>query len=235
MPHTKWALLDSLKEEMTTSAELRPEVIAAISERLEAAILSGATEGVRTLSDELLAFFLFLLRKSPPSVVAAVKGGSDAEVDTGTAYLLGQVGFAQLLAAQVAENSESRLPFEPSFLRRHQKLLVALLRCDMTSGDLAKAAELQPETTSRKLAELRGLGITDFRKEGANKVNFLTPAGRAAVVAAKLNLVSGVLTLFPPRSRPLSPKIQAKYEELPQHLQQPHTFAEAGSLASNAA
>jgi DNA-binding transcriptional ArsR family regulator len=50
----------------------------------------------------------------------------------------------------------------------------------MTSSELADAVGESQESASRKLQQLRSLGIADYRRESKNTINFLTPAARQA-------------------------------------------------------
>jgi DNA-binding transcriptional ArsR family regulator len=228
MQNKNWKLLESLKENMATSGELPPQAIAAISERLEKAILCDGQEQIDEVSAQLLDFFRHLLKISSPAVIDAVKGIVTSNSDASTAFLLGQVSFAQLLSSQVADHIASRVTKDMPLLRRQKKILLALLQGNKTCGELAQIAQIDVATVSRKLKELRTLGITEFRREGTNSVNFLTPTGRMLVIEARLNL----LEVVTPIRQPLPPLIKAKAEQLPEYMQHPATFAPNMQLRS---
>jgi DNA-binding transcriptional ArsR family regulator len=91
------------------------------------------------------------------------------------AYGLGQLVFAQLLTAKVADASADDNFEELLKGSKYVAYVKALLGSERTSAELKNIVTEREETVSRKLRELRELGAADFRRDGREVVNFLTP------------------------------------------------------------
>ena len=123
-----------------------------------------------------------------PSVMLALQEGSngkDAALSTlDQAYQLGALSFALLLAS-----NELNVRADDDFTdrlrdRKYSPYVQMLLRGECSNYELRQAADEREETVCRKLADLRLLGAVDFRRDGMDVFNFLTPLGR--VVASTI-------------------------------------------------
>jgi hypothetical protein len=203
MANPRWALLESIQEKLTRLSDLPPEALPVIAAHLEEAISTASRAPLDALSKQLVDLFDRLLRLAPAEAIHAVRGSVSAESAEGAAYLLGQIGFAQLLASQAAEHRA-----DDGFVtlirddRSFTKYIDALYGQDSTGVELSKISGECVETVSRKLKRLRELGITDFYREGTRVVNFLTPAARAIVEGARV-LTQQAAKPEPPKTNPL--------------------------------
>lgn len=172
----KWNLLRQLPDTIERASELPTGVYSAIAARLEEALADGSREQLIGMQEQLSVFLKTYLKRADPKVISAVRGAGDADLDTTTAYALGQITFAQLLAGQ-AGNRRVDDQFS-AVIRDNAPIVRVLLERDKTGLELAEATGLRPETISRKLKTLRELGIVDFHRDGTSLFNFLTPAAR---------------------------------------------------------
>jgi DNA-binding transcriptional ArsR family regulator len=122
-----------------------------------------------------------VVRNSPKDAVDAVLDASAASLSTKAAHLLGQLGFAQLLAAQAASRRAGDDFFDTISSTRFRPYVELLLEGEMRNTDIAQRLEVEEETVSRALKVLRAEGITDFRRKGREVFNFLTPSASAVV------------------------------------------------------
>lgn len=177
----KWLYLEEVQKTIADGGLLPPRMPAAIAERISEAILSPTRAAVSGLSEQL-AEFLDVLEKAAPEPArfrATQTFGPDNIAYF--SYQLGQVSFAQMLIAQV---SERRIDDDFSTIVgdiRYKSYVDALRQRELSGKQLSEVCLECVETVSRKLRQLRELGITDFRREGTSFVNFLTPAARAIV------------------------------------------------------
>jgi DNA-binding transcriptional ArsR family regulator len=165
--------------------ELPSSLVMRIAQRLESAISRAKQSEARDLAADLRAVVSLLLGRVEPDVRTAVRGGSAADLSLRQAYSLGKASFAQGLAEQMAERREADNFLEYLNSRTTRPYVQALLHRSLNGQELAAATGREEESVSRKLKELRERRITDFRKEGRNIINFLTPAARAALTANK--------------------------------------------------
>lgn len=179
MSEHHWALLANLKENLHSLDELPPTIMDAIAERLEEAILGSSKSPLQALTEQLADFFDALLQLAPPETAAVMRHTAHNPALEG-AYLLGQLDFAQLLAAGCNERRAGDEFLVSMNDRRYKDYIRTLFEHDCTGTELAEAVNERVETVSRKLQNLREMGLTDFRREGVRLVNFLTPTARAA-------------------------------------------------------
>lgn len=180
MTDMKWNLLAELLEDGARPEALPDNLDSVIAERLEEALAAGTRDELDTLKVTLADFFAVLLRRAPAEAAAAVRGGAAASTAGVAAYWLGQIAFAQHTAAQAAERrADDRFAdvFANASLTPYVK---ALAKKDHTGRELAVVLNLREETVSRRLAELRELGVVDYRRDGVRLYNFLTPQARVA-------------------------------------------------------
>lgn len=179
MTTESWPMLEAIKKDMKTPDDLPPGMMMAVAERLDEAITSPSRHLLVDLAQHLEDLFRHMLRLAPPATTAALTPGSGTSECA--AYALGQVGFAQHLAALATERRVE--DHFPQLLQdsRYKIYIAALAQNDMPGKELAQLSREREETVSRKLKYLREQGVTDFRREGTRFFNFLTPAARTFV------------------------------------------------------
>jgi len=180
MPETTWRLLADLLEAGATPTTLPENLEGVIAERLEDALAAPGRAELDVTKVALAEFFSELLRRSPAEAAAAARGASNAPPAGVAAFWLGQIAFAQHTAAQAAERRADD-KFAEVFTNTTLLAFVrALARTDHTGKELASALGMREETISRRLNELRELGVVDYRRDGTRLYNFLTPQARNA-------------------------------------------------------
>lgn len=150
--------------------------------RLEDGILSPTSGPLELLSDSFSSLLRLAISKAPGAVVRAISSAGSLDEPLSAAFVLGQLSFAHQVTAGAkgrrSGDALARKLVEPRFA-----IYVEALRKENLSGkQLADRCGQRVETVSRNLAELRELGLTDFRREGTSAVNFLTPIAQAILV-----------------------------------------------------
>lgn len=159
---------------------LTPSVVECVAEELESALVATSNTSLRELSQSLGNLVAARLAQLPEEARVQL-GISDSSSVIESVFALGQLEFAHLLAAQAAERKVSDEFVSSLSDRRFIGYIELLKDDDMTNVELANKLSVEEETVSRNLRKLRGLGVTDFRREGKNVVNFLTPAARSII------------------------------------------------------
>lgn len=219
MLNDKCPLLENIILEAKNIKEMDEAMVAGIAERLEEAISSSSRAPLQVLGVQLVSVFNKLLRMAPPSVVKAVRNSDIIESPEAISYLIGQIGFAQRLAAEAFERRADDEFSQIIFDHRYQKYITALYEDEHTGIELARISQECEETVSRKLKKLRELGITDFRREGTKLLNFLTPSAESL-------MNERVKTNFDGSSAPSRrPELDLLSLGIPQFLQTPMNFA----------
>lgn len=174
-----WQLLEEVQASLKQPSDLPGGILYAIAERLDEAISAPSRAPLEALEPQLAGLFAHLLKIAPEAAINAVRLAASSGEAEQAAYTLGQISFAQLLAAQARERRVGD-DFE-QLLRdsRYKTYVDALAIKDYTGVELAEICGERVETVSRKLKQLRELGITEFRREGTSYYNFLTPAARS--------------------------------------------------------
>lgn len=181
MPRKRWALLDAIDHEIKAPQDITDNVMAAIAGQLEDAITAPNRESIDTLKGELADLLRRLVQAAPSDAVDAALGRPGALDATLAAVALGQVGFAQALAAHVAHRRADEQFVDALRSQAFKAIFMALLSGERTGQSLADITGERPETISRKLKGLRELGLIDARRDGTSLYNFLTPAARGAL------------------------------------------------------
>jgi DNA-binding transcriptional ArsR family regulator len=167
-----------------TRQEIEPTftsaTFAGIADEIEESIGARDRKQLVELQARLADDFMAALRTAPSSVVAAVRGSLPEEVPEALAFVLGKLSFAQLLTAQAAERRADDCFIDTLHAPKYKPYVIALERADLNGVQLAKITGESEETVSRKLRDLRKLGIVEFRRDGTSAINFLTPVARAA-------------------------------------------------------
>lgn len=182
MEQARWSFIDRLLDKLAHehSDGLPQEVSSIIAEHLEEVLSTSSRAELGGVSSQLANLFKRLLKKAPRPVADAVRGVGGDNVAKWS-YSLGQISFAQLLAAYAtdrrADDNFVQTLKDDSF----SEYIRALATKDMIGLELANFVKERAETVSRKLKRLRELGITDFRREGTSTINFLTPAAKAVL------------------------------------------------------
>lgn len=121
-----------------------------------------------------------IMLESSPELVPLLTS-SDSETKHRLAYQIGQINFAQRLAASQAEHKLKNEFIQEAQSDQYAEYLRLLAEKDHKNSELIDLLKHSPETISRKLKTLRGWGLTDFRRDGKQVINFLTKAGRIFV------------------------------------------------------
>ncbi len=188
MSNHRWLLLEKIQQELTTPADLPRGLMSAMVERLDEALLSPSRAQLDALAEQFTGLFEQLVKITPPDIALAALQSNQPESPERIGYTLGQVGFAQLLAAQAAARRVDD-SFAPLLNDSRYKPYVDLLaENELTGKELAARTAEVEETVSRKLRFLREQGITEFRREGTRLFNFLTPAAQSIISERKAAL-----------------------------------------------
>ncbi len=212
-----WSLLEQTSERVEAAAKLPPGLFSAIASRLEEALAEGSRDALMSMDRHLSAFLKTYVKRSGKTVADALRHVEHADEDIAAAFALGQISFAQLLAAQAA-NRRADDAFE-ALVQENSVIVLALLEKDLAGLDLAEATGLRPETISRKIKILRDHGITDFYREGTSVLNFLTPAAKsiATTLSDDVTATHG--------GSAVRKSVNAHRRRLPDHMRGPLTFA----------
>lgn len=222
MAKSKWKFLDRARHELV--AGKRPEGMAmTLVDRIDAASAVSDPSRLAELNDELTRFIDSLLQSLPAGVLQAVRDGVGSPAVV-AAHELGQLGFAQLLAARSAERRAPSAVQEAFRDPRYLAYIEALFRSEKTGIELAETVEQTAENVSRVLIDLRGLGIADFRKEGVRRINFLTPMAMAAYQETGNQVRRQRLAAMTPDGRA---RLEEERAFLPRHMQQAADFSVA--------
>ncbi|MEJ2794241.1 helix-turn-helix domain-containing protein [Iodobacter sp. LRB] len=210
MSNNHWQLLEDIQQKMKQASDLPRGIFNGVAERLDEALTGSSRASIEALNAQLAGLLDHLLSLEPVAA-QAILGTQPEHANEQAAYIIGQVSFAQLLAAQAAER---RVDDEfHSWMSNclYKPYIDALASKDLNGKELADICGEVPETVSRKLKQLRELGITEFRREGTSFYNFLTPAARSVLSESslsagegnksKLRLVSVLHDAAPPHMR----------------------------------
>lgn len=216
-----WACLEGEEQEHLV---VKPELMMVIADRLEEAIVAPSQEELSSLSSELIELFNRLFKQLPRPAANAVRGSSTASAEDLALYMIGQVGFAQGLAAKSSEKRVNDQFFEIIQDSVYQRYLSALFNGEHTGTQLSEVVQERQETVSRKLRKLRELGVTDFRRDGVSALNFLTPAGRKALESYGFKKT---------RNPTVREKINEIKINLESHMRAPMTFSSEKGVVCN--
>ncbi len=164
--------IEDLKKELSSGLAY------SIAAHLETVLMSTSKKALDEYKLQLSDLFQRVLRESSSEAAEAARGSSTIQNSALEAYHLGQLGFAQLLAAQAADRRPDDDFQDTLFDPAVSNYIKQLLNHNLTNVELVSLTGENASTVSRKLRVLREFGITDFRKAGNRVVNFLTPAAR---------------------------------------------------------
>lgn len=185
MSNEHWQLLADIQQSLKHAADLPRGIFNGIAERLDEGVSGPSRAPLDALNSQLTSLLDQMLRLEP-SVAQAIQRASSSSATEQAAYVIGQVSFAQLLAAQAAERRVND-DFQSHLVNSLYKPYIdALASKDLNGKELAQICGEVEETVSRKLKQLREFGITEFRREGTSFYNFLTPAARLIVAESNM-------------------------------------------------
>lgn len=174
-------------------SRLHSNALEQVAEELEEALCDPRPDSLKAISAELGILFKSVFQALPSNHKEAIRNSLNAANTDGHLFVAGQIGFAKHFAsvamAKRAENDFYDL-FKASWVKPYIR---ALATSDLSSSELAKVIEAEPETVSRNLRKLRDVGISEFRKDGRSVINFLTPAARELWANLNCNGPSGSL------------------------------------------
>lgn len=150
----------------------------ALAHDVAEALSRGSHLRTQDLAFKLQTLFNELRPYLDKSVLRDLREAHHVPTALSQAYGLGQLAFAQLLAANAAQVSASDDFTDTLQSVKYAPYIRALLGRERTSSELRLVVDEREETVSRKLRELRELGAADFRRDGREVVNFLTPLAK---------------------------------------------------------
>lgn len=181
-----WALIEDLRHHLgRPSFDIPASVMSEIAMRLEEVIAGSSKADLASVSSDLAAVVKEAIRHAPQDSVDAALGEGEPGDSVKAAHVLGQLGFAQLVAAQAASRRVEDDFAESIAAGRWRPYADALYETELRNVDLAAKLDFDEATVSRELRKLREKGVADFRRRGREVFNFLTPA--AHQVMALLN------------------------------------------------
>jgi hypothetical protein len=126
------------------------------------------------------------MMNTQPGVAVAAIHPDDASLELREAYIVGQLSLAQTvmtthLNKKICSRFLSTITDETNL-----KYVKALLEKEQSNKDLANLVNHSEEHTSRKLKELREIGIIDSHKIGKWSINFLTSAALGVIMEYNL-------------------------------------------------
>lgn len=195
----KQTLLKAMQQRWPDALSFPPQAISALADQMEDALAAQSRSSVLHLRDDLLELQSDMVRIAPKETMDALLQDEDEVNPITAAYKLGQINFAQVLAAQVAERRVCDEFISALQASGNRAYLNAMMRAEYSNNELASLAGEVIETVSRKLKLLRSLGICDFRRDGKHTINFLTPAARELMASFAANKV-GTATMEPVRA-----------------------------------
>ncbi len=212
MEHS-WQLLDEIAQGLSHTT-IPAGFEYAIAARLDDALLAAKRAPLDALADQLGGLYNQLLQVAPAAAALAART-PDGESSENAAYTLGQIGFAQLVAAQAAERRVSDDFAQYLQDGRYKAYIQALTKQEYSNKELAEICGEAEETAARKLKLLRELGVTDFRREGTKNLNFLSLASQ--------EILAELATSIPPASpSQQAPSVLNKLSQItnnmPKHL-----------------
>ncbi|NNB46322.1 helix-turn-helix domain-containing protein [Pseudomonas chlororaphis] len=151
-----------------------------IASYLSDALNNRSRNQLAEISDDLASLFKGALRLAPPEVVDAVLG-DDMESVIRTSYEMGQLSFSRLISSSVLARRMDDGGDGVVLDSANKKYLCVLYNNDLTNTELSNVTRQRVETVSRRVKKLRDLGLLEFRREGVNVVNFLTPFAKATL------------------------------------------------------
>jgi DNA-binding transcriptional ArsR family regulator len=176
-----WSLVEHAKQ-LAGERKLLPAGISdAVATRLLEAVTQGdPPETVGDLAASLASLVAALMAGAPEGFAKAVRD-RDPDSHASLGVQLGQFVFAQQVAGLYSHRATAADFLAVLNEARWVPYLEALGQGQLTNGEIAERVGQRAETVSRKLQELRQLGVADFRKEGVSVRNFLTPAARSTL------------------------------------------------------
>ena len=157
---------------------VNPSISSVVATYLSEAIINSSRGYLADISDDVTALFQESVKVASEEVVNAAFD-EDANNGLRSAFMLGQFSFAQLISGALLSRRMDDSGKEEMLDSVARKYLCSLYHADATNTELAEITGYRVETVSRRLRKLRELGLVDYRREGVNVLNFLTPYARA--------------------------------------------------------
>jgi DNA-binding transcriptional ArsR family regulator len=189
MTRETWPLLQELSAHLEDSSTLTDGFFYAAAARLAESIVDRDPKTIADLSSGLRTLFEQLAKKTPADLVGVLSTPHKSP-SIHHAFSMGQLAFAQQLAGYVSSRRASSQFVEAIHDVKLRQYVSALAKADLSGTQLSTLVKERVETVSRKLADLRRIGITDFRREGVHIINFLTPAAKAVFDAEQTDYES---------------------------------------------
>lgn len=176
---------EAVRESLTAAT------FASLAARLEHAVAQGSADELKELERKLTSLLNDRWSALPAEVSGDILDSKRGAV--GAAFEAGRLSFAHLFVSQASVHRAPDRFVGQVRKRAFVRYVEALRSGPKTNLELIDLVAEADATVSRKLRLLRAAGITGFRKEGRNVLNFLTPAAMAAA--------GGILSALPDPAR----------------------------------
>ncbi|WP_371763452.1 ArsR/SmtB family transcription factor [Massilia sp.] len=172
-------IIDDLEQWGYSPANLPPQLFSVLADKVADTLFAPHAEPALNLRQDL-DHLLDRVLESSPQILSTLTSSSE-HPDHRRAYQIGQLSFAQRLATRQAERKLRHEFYQEAQSEHYFVYLRFLLQGEHSNAEIAERLSQRPETVSRKLKVLRGWGLTEFRRDGKEVINFLTIAGREFV------------------------------------------------------
>ena len=188
-----------------------------LADFLEEAVMAKSRYRSVEIASQIEALLNECMMIAQPSVAVAAIHPDDASLELREAYIVGQLSLAQtVMSSHLNKKTCSRF-LSTITDETNLKYVMALLEKEQSNKDLASVVSHSEEHTSRKLKDLRELGIIDSYKTGKWSINFLTSAALGVIAEYNLtgsninnaNNAAGANKVFEHASSTLSPVMRS--------------------------
>lgn len=213
----------ALQQEWHTPGHLPSSFFSSVVSHLHDALSTPTSDLARVLENELSQVISRVLKHADPQAMAVGQGrvNSGALAD---AYAMGQLSMAQQLASQAAHAGVDQDFLDAFKTGKFIPFLNALFDAELNNKELKAIVGQTEENVSRRMKELRALGISDFRKDGTLVYNFLTPVARQ-IMSAQREVVDEVMAeLYQDFQPGVGAVLECMARQSPDHMRKAATF-----------
>lgn len=218
------SFFQSIAHDPESPLALSPQITQMLTTAVRDAILSDSEERLVEIVQETTKLFdnsaILMDKEAAKRLVRGRLDKHEAEL-----HLLGQISFAQNISESILAKKSWTCLEALSENSKYFPYIQILKHEHLSNKDLAAKLGKTPETVSRNLKELREEGITDFRREGVQVVNFLTPGAESLYL--KLDLPK-----FKPAKKDMNDKFREFGLEAPDYFEVIQTFSAPRKAAS---
>ncbi|MGX5218518.1 helix-turn-helix domain-containing protein [Pseudomonas segetis] len=211
--------LDKLLANVEAPSMLKAEHMSALATQIESAISAPTQLKLQFMSSRLIILFNKLLKTVPAETLSAIRNSQNLDPLSRTAYMMGQLSFAQVLVSKTLSARPEDGFFETMYDKSYIKYIAGLVSGPLSNTELSEISGERVETVSRKIKKLRQLGICDFRREGVSVLNFLTPPAKFSIDHTRLPKEAAS------EPEPKSLDLSSLMNGVPEYMKHPQTFA----------